>query len=506
MNKNNENIDPFDGYLKKISQEEHFSFTESAWSNMEKRLNNNPKKFNLKSVGIIFLSLAFVISSIFIFTNTNDFNEKSLSHTLSNKTLNENSGNSKKSSLLTEKEEHIEDINKNYNATVFNKAATPNSSVDHLKNNLDKKDFASEINEKHITNASSFNKKVSTITNLNNPKNKSLETNKNAKSTANKSLELNENLKSVDHTLSDLNENAKYAENKMDITSSYSSSSYLENNLSENPILNISESIFDYLHKDIDVNSNNNNSNLSSLDFTAIDSSFNIFNPNWYQEQPNNFVETKIVSKNTVTKKVNKQYYTAEIGTHNILNKTVNPYNLGVNLGVKYAYLVNEKFEFTIGLSYFKDILTTDGNSFNQKGNLWQGDAELNILKMKLNILDLPIMVNYIYQTSYNQYKIVSGFGLNNSIFLSENYQFSFFDANPTLPSSEQLLFSKFVPLSSVIFQFGVDKRLKDKTILGVYPFVFIPMDPLNIMFDKYYKAGVKIVWKFGESDKRYNL
>jgi hypothetical protein len=115
-------------------------------------------------------------------------------------------------------------------------------------------------------------------------------------------------------------------------------------------------------------------------------------------------------------------------------------------------------------------------------------------------------MVNYIYQTSYNQYKIVSGLGLNNSIFLSENYQFSFFDANPTLPSSEKLLFSKFVPLSSVIFQFGVDKRLKDKTILGVYPFVFIPLDPLNIMFDKYYKAGVKIVWKFGESDKRYNL
>ena len=44
----NDNIDPFDGYLKKISQEEHFSFTESTWSNMEKRLNNNPKKINTK--------------------------------------------------------------------------------------------------------------------------------------------------------------------------------------------------------------------------------------------------------------------------------------------------------------------------------------------------------------------------------------------------------------------------------------------------------------------------
>ena len=506
MNKNNENIDPFDGYLKKISQEEHFSFTESAWLNMEKRLNDNPRKNKLKSVVIISLSLAFVISSIFIFTNTDDFNEKSLTHTISNKTLNKNSGNTNKSSLLTEKDEHLEDVNKNYNATVFNKAATPNSSVDHLKNNLDKKDFASEINEKPIANASFTNKKVSTITNVKNPKNKALGLNKNAKSIANKSLELNENLKSVDHTLSDLNENAKYAENKMDINSSYSSSFYLDKDYSENPILNISESVFDYLHKDIDVNSNNNNWNLSSLDFTAIDSSFNIFNPIWYQEEPNNFEENKIASKSTVTKKLNKKYYITEIGTHNILNNTANPYNLGVNLGVKYAYLVNEKFEFTIGLSYFKDILTTDGNSFNQKGNLWEGDAELNILKMKLNILDLPIMVNYIYQTSYNQYKIVTGLGLNNSIFLSENYQFSFLDANPTLPSSEQLLFSKFVPLSSVKFQFGVDKRLKDKTILGVYPFVFIPMDPLNIMFDKYYKAGVKIVWKFGESDKRYNL
>jgi hypothetical protein len=502
----NDNIDPFDGYLKKISQEEHFSFTESTWSNMEKRLNNNPKKINLKSVGIISLSLAFVISSIFIFTNTNDFNEQSLAHTISNKTLNDNLENSNKNSSLSGKNENIEDVNKNYNATVFNKEATPNNSVDHSKNNLVKKDFASAINDKHITNASSTNKKVSTITNLKNAKNKSLETNKNAKSIANKSLELNENLKSVDHKLANLNEHTKNTENKMDIASSYFSSSHLDNNLTENPILNISESIFDYLHKDISENSNNNNSNLSSLDFSAIDSSFNIFNPNWYQEQPNNFVETKIVSKSTVTKKVNKQYYITEIGTHNILNNTENPYNLGINLGVKYAYLVNEKFEFTFGLSYFKDMLTNDGNSFNQKGNLWEGNAELNILKMKLNILDLPIMVNYIYQTNYNQYKIVTGLGINNSVFLTENYQFSFFDANPTLPSNGQLLFSKFAPLSSVILQFGVDKRLKDKTILGVYPFVFIPLDPLNIMFDKYYKAGVKIVWKFGESDKRFNL
>ena len=506
MYKINDNIDPFDGYLKKISQEEHFSFTESTWSNMEKRLNNNPKKINLKSVGIISLSLAFVISSIFIFTNTNDFNEQSLAHTISNKTLNDNLENSNKNSSLSGKNENIEDVNKNYNATVFNKEATPNNSVDHSKNNLVKKDFASAINDKHITNASSTNKKVSTITNLKNAKNKSLETNKNAKSIANKSLELNENLKSVDHKLANLNEHTKNTENKMDIASSYFSSSHLDNNLTENPILNISESIFDYLHKDISENSNNNNSNLSSLDFSAIDSSFNIFNPNWYQEQPNNFVETKIVSKSTVTKKVNKQYYITEIGTHNILNNTENTYNLGINLGVKYAYLVNEKFEFTFGLSYFKDMLTTDGNSFNQKGNLWEGNAELNILKMKLNILDLPIMVNYIYQTNYNQYKIVTGLGINNSVFLTENYQFSFFDANPTLPSNGQLLFSKFAPLSSVILQFGVDKRLKDKTILGVYPFVFIPLDPLNIMFDKYYKAGVKIVWKFGESDKRFNL
>ena len=506
MYKINDNIDPFDGYLKKISQEEHFSFTESTWSNMEKRLNNNPKKIKLKSVGIISLSLAFVISSIFIFTNTNDFNEQSLAHTISNKTLNDNLENSNKNSSLSGKNENIEDVNKNYNATVFNKEATPNNSVDHSKNNLVKKDFASAINDKHITNASSTNKKVSTITNLKNAKNKSLETNKNAKSIANKSLELNENLKSVDHKLANLNEHTKNTENKMDIASSYFSSSHLDNNLTENPILNISESIFDYLHKDISENSNNNNSNLSSLDFSAIDSSFNIFNPNWYQEQPNNFVETKIVSKSTVTKKVNKQYYITEIGTHNILNNTENTYNLGINLGVKYAYLVNEKFEFTFGLSYFKDMLTTDGNSFNQKGNLWEGNAELNILKMKLNILDLPIMVNYIYQTNYNQYKIVTGLGINNSVFLTENYQFSFFDANPTLPSNGQLLFSKFAPLSSVILQFGVDKRLKDKTILGVYPFVFIPLDPLNIMFDKYYKAGVKIVWKFGESDKRFNL
>ena len=128
---------------------------------MEKRLNDNPRKNKLKSVVIISLSLAFVISSIFIFTNTDDFNEKSLAHTISNKTLNKNSCNSNKISLLTEKDEHIEDINKNYNATVFNKAATPNSSVDHLKNNLDKKDFASEINEKPIANASFTNKKVS---------------------------------------------------------------------------------------------------------------------------------------------------------------------------------------------------------------------------------------------------------------------------------------------------------------------------------------------------------
>ena len=63
---------------------------------------------------------------------------------------------------------------------------------------------------------------------------------KSAKSIANKSLELNENLKSVDHKLANLNEHTKNTENKMDIASSYFSSSHLDNNLTENPILNIS--------------------------------------------------------------------------------------------------------------------------------------------------------------------------------------------------------------------------------------------------------------------------
>jgi hypothetical protein len=447
---NRKNIDPFEEALKKVAQEEHFEFNPEAWDKMEQKLNSKSYYFNFKKIILYFsLIILFLICCLFLFYKNSVIEKSELG-------FGENSTNN---ASLINKSKRYSLKDEDYSILNENSFKKTDKVINH---NVEK----NSLNE-NFNNLIRYKLKIANDSIKNNTKIYKLFTSK------------NQGLKNIVNSFKEFNKES-------DLT--YSVNSDISNNSASQPINLISENekIEDLQNQPI----------FSSLNSTSIDSSFNLFNPNWFIDFPVQSIVLNDFSQDSITNNLIKKYLIAQIGLHNIMFNQINPSNISVNLGLNYGFLFRDKFEISIGLQYFNDNFSIQREGGKKLNNYWVQNSSLEMLKTNMHLCEIPVIANYIYNPKINRYKFVIGVGLNNTLILNEKYQFSYNDANPTLPISWQQNFGQFTPLSSFIFQLGIDKVLDNKTNLGLYPFINVPVNFYGLTEEKYYRLGLKLVWK----------
>lgn len=194
-------------------------------------------------------------------------------------------------------------------------------------------------------------------------------------------------------------------------------------------------------------------------------------------------------STQTIVKRKTKSWYVGlMLGPDLTVAPSFKSGNIGFNAGVLVHYYFNRNLFVTTGAVYSKKIYGAAPTDY-RTGNTNTPYGTLERVNANCDVLDIPINMNYTF-LSVKRNKISATLGFSNYFMLKEKYQYLYEYGPPkerTIQNENQHYLS--IINAGILYQRPVSHGL----LLGVQPYVKIPLNGVGYGQVKLYSAGVSI-------------
>lgn len=199
-------------------------------------------------------------------------------------------------------------------------------------------------------------------------------------------------------------------------------------------------------------------------------------------------VAYKDSTKTLVKRKTKNWYIGLVLGPDLTVAPSFKYGNVGFNAGVLVHYYFNKNLFVNTGAVYSKKIYGATPNDY-RSGNVNTPWGTLEKINADCDVLDIPINMNYTF-LSVKRNKISATLGFSNYFMLREKYEY-LYEYGPsketTIKNENQHYLS--IINAGILYQRPVSRGL----LLGVQPYVKIPLNGVGYGQVKLYSAGMTI-------------
>ncbi|NML36173.1 porin family protein [Chitinophaga sp. G-6-1-13] len=221
----------------------------------------------------------------------------------------------------------------------------------------------------------------------------------------------------------------------------------------------------------------NNNNDYTKIDTTAIKDDYKTVS-----------VAYKDSTQTAVKRKTKNWYIGLVLGPDLTVAPSFKYGNIGFNAGVLVHYYFNKNLFVTTGAVYSKKVYGATPNDY-RTGNVNTPWGTLEKINADCDVLDVPINMNYTF-LSVKRNKISATLGFSNYFMLKERYEYLYEYGPPkerTIKNENQQYLS--IINAGILYQRPVSRGL----LLGVQPYVKIPLNGVGYGQVKLYSAGMTI-------------
>ncbi len=234
-------------------------------------------------------------------------------------------------------------------------------------------------------------------------------------------------------------------------------------------------------------NDSNNNDytkseNYNSNDYTKIDTSA------LKDDYKTVTVALKDSTSTAVERKIKNWYVGLVLGPDLTVAPSFKYGNVGFNAGVQIHYYFNKKLFVTTGAVYSKKIYGASPTDY-RTGSTSTPYGTLEKVNADCDVLDVPINLNYTF-LSVKKNKVSATLGFSNYFMLKEKYQYLYEYGPPkerTVTNENQHYLS--IINAGILYQRPAGRGL----LLGVQPYVKIPLNGVGYGQVKLYSAGMTV-------------
>ncbi|QJB40952.1 hypothetical protein HF324_25165 [Chitinophaga oryzae] len=245
----------------------------------------------------------------------------------------------------------------------------------------------------------------------------------------------------------------------------------------QRPVLPLSgETIVNNINDYTKIDSNNLN------DYTKIDT------PAVKEDYQTVSVALKDSTLTAVTRKTKKWYAGLVFGPDLTVAPSFKYGNIGFNAGVLVHYYFNRNLFVTTGAVYSKKIYGASPNDY-RTGSTSTPYGTLEKVNADCDVLDVPINMNYTF-LSVKKNKVSATLGFSNYFMLKEKYRYLYEYGPPkerTVTNENQHYLS--IINAGILYQRPSGRGL----LLGVQPYVKIPLNGVGYGQVKLYSAGMTV-------------